>query len=384
MGKTLPTYVGNSILSGHKVWGVTFDGTNVTGTRLYDASGLIWTPSSTAGAGLDDFIAVNDGNSPFHIRKCIMQYDSTTKTTTYTFKDTDPTTYATLLTNKTGARMVAFPKFYYKRPDLWTFLVSNDPIDGFLPSPMHYKRPSVGVDKVLSDYVYVSEFMYNGNASQPGTPTGNLTVDQHRVKAASFGMRVMDIETKMMINILCAIKYNTLNAQYAIGNGVSNSTGQAESDWANCEFDGYKASKTDYTGIKMMGLIDWFGNGWTMVDNAFTTSNYIYINDSKIIDYNDVYNTAAGWTKTNISVNAGNATFNSLSNDPSYPFILAPAGTDSAGITGDAKWANSGEKNVIMFGGFPDPDPTREGMFAWGSAYGFTTTSATFCARYMV
>ena len=154
----------------------TFDGTNITGTRLYDASGLIWTPSCTAGAGLDDFILTNGGNSPFHIRKCIRQYDSTTKTETYTFKDTDQTTYATLLANKTGARMVAFPKFYYKRPDPWTFLVSVDPLDGFLPSPMHYKRPSVGADKVLVDYVYVSEFMYNGNASQPGTPKTNLSI----------------------------------------------------------------------------------------------------------------------------------------------------------------------------------------------------------------
>lgn len=109
-----------------------------------------------------------------------------------------------------------------------------------------------------------------------------------------------------------------------------------------------------------------------------------YVGNSVLSGHNDVYNTATGWIKTNISVAAGNATFNSLSNDSSFPFILAPAGTDSAGITGDAKWANSGEKNVIMFGGFSDPDPTREGMFAWGSAYGFTTYGTTFGARFII
>lgn len=90
----------------------------------------------------------------------------------YTFKDTDPSGYASLIASKTGARMIAFPKFYYKRPDPWTFLVSVDPLDGFLPSPMHYKRPTFGADKVMSDYVYVSEFMYgSGGISQPGQPT---------------------------------------------------------------------------------------------------------------------------------------------------------------------------------------------------------------------
>jgi len=136
-GETLPEYINNTTLSNHKVWGASFNGISSAGTRLYDAIDLRWTVSCIAAPGIDDFTMCNNGDSPFHIRKCVRQYDTTTKVETYTFKDTDPTGYATLVANKTGARMIAFPKFYYKRPDEWTFLVSNDPIDGFSPSPMH-------------------------------------------------------------------------------------------------------------------------------------------------------------------------------------------------------------------------------------------------------
>ena len=216
-GNTILDYISNTTLSGHKVWGVTFNGTSTAGIRLYDAIGLKWTVSSAAAAGIDDFTLTNNGNSPFHIRKCVRQYDTTTKTSTYTFKDTDPTGYASLIASKTGDRMIAFPKFYYKRPDEWTFLVSNDPIDGFLPSPMHFKRPALGMDKVMSDYVYVCEFNYSGVPSQPGTPTVNLTIKQFRDIATSNGMRLEDIETRMMVGMLSAIKYASFNSRSAVG-----------------------------------------------------------------------------------------------------------------------------------------------------------------------
>lgn len=62
-GQTAPTYINSATLSGHKVWGVTFDGTSSAGVRLYDAIGLNWTVSSAATAGIDDFTLCNNGDA---------------------------------------------------------------------------------------------------------------------------------------------------------------------------------------------------------------------------------------------------------------------------------------------------------------------------------
>jgi len=341
-------YVNNITLSNHKVWGVTFNfyGTSPIGIRLYDAVGLDWGASHIGYVGADDFIMTNNGDSPFHIRKCVREYDATSKTEKYTFKDTDPTGYAALVANKTGARMIAFPKFYYKRPQVSTFLVSNDPIDGFLPSPMHYKRPVSGGDKVMSDYVYVSEFMYgSGGASQPGTPIGGLTAASCRDVASSFGMRNEDIETRMMINILLMIKYANVTPWLLIGNGANeyqfgvgeSSWSMNESDW-DCEFDGYQTNLTSMLPIKCMGLIDWYGNRFEFIDNINSNNSGIYVTESKHIEpittYAELSATGSGWDNTGISVS--HSGFYSFENNAAYPYLLTPSNNTNGSLTIDA------------------------------------------------
>ena len=158
----LPTDITSAMLSSHKIYGVSFDGSSHVGIRLYDSVGLRWTPSSEAAAGIDDFKNL----APFNVKKCVTQYNSSTGKREVLAYEGD-TNYATLIANKTGDRMVEFPKFYYKRPNRWTWLVSPDYVQGFLPSPMHFRNGT------MHDVVRVSEYMLSTSGStvisQPGT-----------------------------------------------------------------------------------------------------------------------------------------------------------------------------------------------------------------------
>ena len=70
----LPSDVTSSMLSSHKIYGVSFDGSTHAGVRLYDSIGLNWTPSSEAKAGIDGFKDL----APFNVKKCVTQYNSST------------------------------------------------------------------------------------------------------------------------------------------------------------------------------------------------------------------------------------------------------------------------------------------------------------------
>lgn len=176
--------------------------------------------------------------------------------------------------------MIAFPKFYYKRPDEWTFLVSNDPIDGFYPSPMHYKRLTVGGDKVLSDYVYVSEFKYGIQISQPSDCIIGRPVSDYRSIAKTNGMRLIDIETRMMVNILAIIKYANLDTQNVIGIGLNDPHAKKIGITVNLMV----IVSLDSGHIKVMGLMDWYGIILEFTGNAMINQYRLYINDSKDVD----------------------------------------------------------------------------------------------------
>ena len=71
----------------------------------------------------------------FNVKKCITDYDASEAGKRKILAYEGDANYDSLKTDNTGDRMIEFPLGYYYRPDLWTFIVSPDPIDGFKPSP---------------------------------------------------------------------------------------------------------------------------------------------------------------------------------------------------------------------------------------------------------
>lgn len=255
---------------------------------------------------------------------------------------------------------------------------------------MHFKRPALGMDKVMSDYIYVCEFNYSGVPSQPGTPTGNLTIKQFRDIATSNGMRLEDIETRMMVGMLSTIKYASFNSRSAVGTTEYSEANQY--DWANCEFDGYKDTITNTTSIKVMGLIDWYGKVWEVLANAVTTDNTLYINECKDIDdFPAVANLATtGWVNTGnvIPAVASGCYFSRFHNNPTYPYLLTPSDTNGSidGIIGDAMWLGSYYQCVITGGRCGGSYGTnyRVGSFTFESIESTTIPGGSAGARFIV
>lgn len=373
--------------NGYKIYGVTFNGESSEGTRLYNAEGLRFTPSSNIEEGIDDFYAIED--SPFHTRKCIRVIID--GLVSYIFEDTDPEKYNELKKNRIGVRMVAFPKFYYKRRK-WIFLVSSEKVPGFEISPMHCKRETINGPLVEYDYVYVSEFMYNSNGdiSQPGYfPMTNIPMITFRQLAWYNGMYVEDLSTRMMITILAIIKYANLNVQSVIGNGRS------EGDNLARQYDGikghdgygYGTSKTDNSNIKVMDLADFYGNAWEFIEGCYTYKNKVYLNnDIKTIkaypnknDYEQL-----GWKSTDISIpNGRNTDFSSITYDINYPYVLAPSEPNGkVNPFGDKFFHYSGTCCLLAFGGCSWAGSSA-GLFCWDSDNRISFANVNMGARFI-
>ena len=146
-----------------KIYGVKFNagGAYNPGVGLYDAKNLNCQVSyidESAGRlviGQDDF---NIPGSPFDIKYVKTYYDPTTNKQVVYSVEGDADFYDYMNTRELedingqgpGQLWVRFPKFYYKRPGRNVWLVSSDPVEGFSPSPMHYRNGK------LYNYAYVS------------------------------------------------------------------------------------------------------------------------------------------------------------------------------------------------------------------------------------
>ena len=199
-------------------------------------------------------------------------------------------------------------------------------------------------------------------------------------------MRLEDIECRMMINILSIIKYFNLNSLNTIGTGINNSIDAVQNDWNNCEFDGYQTTMNTNASIKIMGLIDWYGNVWESVDNAMAYQNYLYINDSKgIVDFPSITDAATkGWINTgNVIPESSGSYFSKFHNNLNFPYLLTPStlGGDTKSPIGDSVWGSSTQNSVIV-GGVNSYNAC--GLFSFYSNCIITYDANWLGARYIV
>ena len=361
----LPIGVTNEMLSQHKIYGVSFDGISHKGVRLYDAEGLRWEPSSEAKAGTDDFKSLY----PFKIKKCVTQYDSTTSSRKVLAYEGD-SNYDSLISAKTGDRMVEFTKGYYKRPNQWTFLVSPDYIEGFKPLPMFEHG-----GKVLDSF-RISEYpIGSGYTSQPGrVPLTNVNIQGFRDGLRPKGQYLLDLAGYESVTMLAMIKYADLNSQYVNGYGCCSSNRvQTLGDSIQGD-DGYRSSITANSNIRVMGIEDFYGNCWKLLDGAFEYAGYVYTNSdlANISAWPTMNNyTQNGWVKTQATVASGgrDTSFKQFANASDAQWIFSPtvAGGDSTDPIGDCFWSNNDSTMRCVVLGGCSWDGLSDGFLYWGS-----------------
>ena len=361
----LPVGVTNEILSQHKIYGVSFDGISHKGVRLYDAEGLRWEPSSEAKAGTDDF----KGLYPFKIKKCVTQYDSTTSSRKVLAYEGD-SNYDSLISAKTGDRMVEFTKGYYKRPNQWTFLVSPDYIEGFKPLPMFEHG-----GKVLDSF-RISEYpIGSGYTSQPGrVPLTNVNIQGFRNGLRPKGQYLLDLAGYETVCMLAIIKYADLNSQYVNGYGCNSGEAVMTLGDSIKGDDGYRTSITANSNIRVMGIEDFYGNMWKLMEGVFEYQGKLYINDdiANIKEWPTINNyTQNGWKQTNATVASGGSgtVFKEFVNASDAQWIFSPktAGGNSTDPIGDNYWSsNDSTLRMVKLGGW-SLDGLSNGLLCWHS-----------------
>ena len=258
-----------SLANNVPMYGVKFDDILSPGVRLYDAENLNWTPSTASVAGTDDFATL----APFNVRECITKYNSSTGQNIVLAHKGD-SNWSSLVSAKTGKRMIEFPKFWYCRPSRYEFIVAPDYIPGFRPSPWHYRNG------VMRDVRRITK--YNIDTSY-GSQTGNTvqtsqTMDTFRSKLKSKGMYLMDFDAYFSIILLMLVKYASFDVQSAVGIGVTSSSAKAVNGLAGSVLglDGSPTSKTTSESVLTFGIENLFGNVYKFLDGIFWGTNGLY------------------------------------------------------------------------------------------------------------
>lgn len=93
-----------------------------------------------------------------------------------------------MLASGDGDRMIEFPKFWYKRPSRYEFIISSEYKEGFTPSPWHYRNGVMGDVRRITEFnvdtAYGSQTCNTVQVSQ--------SMDTFRTKLKANGMYIMD------------------------------------------------------------------------------------------------------------------------------------------------------------------------------------------------
>ena len=295
------------------------------GIRLYDSVGYRFVRGSEDTTETDSFTQNNA--APFAIKECITEYDSTSKTQRIINYSTDSNYAARLATGNYNV-MIEFPLFYYCRPSKYELRASEDLINGYLPSPMHYRNGTIYSKVLVTKYAVDSSYMSRSGQ----TPLTNTDISTMRTALANKGMYLMDYNTYMSLMMLMLIKYANLNVQSVIGNG----TYGADSIPTNgaCDNvlgkDGGNGLKSSTSSVVTLGIENLYGKLHHYIDGINYSASGFYINE-------DIESHA----DTSSYVLADNALTNDLTNKnvkelaykETYPWslhpILASSGTPS-------------------------------------------------------
>lgn len=228
---TLAAVVEDAVSGGMgNVLGVSFDGINAAGTRLYAAEGKTFSASTDAAAGTDDF-----KNLPVYAGYyALVKYNSTTQKAEIIAYEGTPEYDAYIAAGTEDFDVVRmFPKFYYKHTinadGSTEILLSPTEKTGFKPSPMHYRYNSTTQKWVMHDWIGITRYAWGydanatgGMASKKGLyPLTNTSEANFYTKAVSRGMRVFGAREFSALQMLGCVKYANQNWQSAVAAGYT-------------------------------------------------------------------------------------------------------------------------------------------------------------------
>ncbi|SJZ59250.1 hypothetical protein [Megasphaera cerevisiae] len=371
------------------IYGSSFDGVNYTGTRLYASSGLSWAPSTDAAAGTDQFT----GKSVWNGFDVLVKYDSassTAKIVAYegtsafdTYKNDD----------SYGADVFhMFPKGYFQRiatdsVGAETKLVSTKEYANFSPSPMHYRGG------VLHDYIGITKYGWcddgnGGICSRSGKPPKiSITENNFETLARAKGLRVGGINDVSWLQHIGCIKYNSLNWQNSVGQGVVNIYATGTATVTESGASRIIVSNTDAAKFSVGTLvhISSVGSGYWWPISAIAT--YDTSNMAITVTSGTTFNTTSGSTTIETSC------FESGGTDT----VLGQDGAVSAGTDGKRSILTMGIENfygndykllsgACRIGSNIYINPTPDTQYAWPSSdsdalsKGWVKYDGTYCS----
>ena len=301
------------------VYGVAFDGTNSAGERTYDANGMIWERSTNSVAGRDDFANL----PPFNVKECITQYNSGTgKREVLAYEGAS--NWNTLVTAKTGDRMIEIPCFWYARPSKYEFLIAPQAKAGFKPSPMHFRNG------ILYDTVRVTKYALNSSyVSQTGeSPRVNTNMNTFRTNLVAKGMYMMDYPTWCSLTMLSIVKYANMDVQNTVGQGASTGSAVITSGGADSVLglDGAAGDvSTTRLSVVTHGIENLYSNVWKYMDGLYEYNGNLYIKDveSMISDPANVSELQSTYDMipTGVILSASNSAIRDIAFDSSYDWM---------------------------------------------------------------
>lgn len=228
---TLAAVVEDAVSGGMgNVLGVSFDGINAAGTRLYAAEGKTFSASTDAAAGTDDF-----KNLPVYAGYyALVKYNPTSQKAEIIAYEGTPEYDAYIAAGTEDFDVVRmFPKFYYKHTinadGSTEILLSPTEKTGFKPSPMHYRYNATTQKWVMHDWIGITRYAWGydanatgGMASKKGLyPLTNTSEATFYTKAVSRGLRVFGAREFSALQMLGCVKYANQNWQSAVAAGYT-------------------------------------------------------------------------------------------------------------------------------------------------------------------
>lgn len=277
-----------------KVYGSRFSLAQSAGKRMLDAQGKNFTKATDLTAGTDDFKLI----APFNVYRAIVKYIDSKAQIVAREGDAN---FATYVANKDGDVYTMFPKYWYRRTqeangdEIWQ--VSPFKIAGFSPSPLHYRNG------VMHDWVGISSYQLGENGadaqSMPGLPLKvNIPWTSFNTIQRAKGLYVADYAASCHMQILGSIKYNNLNWQNVIGQGIGSTyTGDGSAA-------GDKATVSE-TGVKRIIVANACAAKFAIGDSVTLSTGTFFQSKITAIDVYDASNKA-------ITINTA-ATFNTTS-----------------------------------------------------------------------
>lgn len=273
-GKKAPAYLQKVFMMDHgeKKWGIKFNAGRTTGYRTYEAADLLWTPATNSTAGFDEF---REESPIFSPKLCLTKYDADAKKRVVVAYQGDAN-WADAVKAGGVDYMREFTPFYYSRPSTYEFIVSDQPFEGGKVAPMFMHHGNLCEKVRISAYNIGTDMM-----SRPGVACYvNDNLDAYRPKARAKGWYVLDYATWCSLSILGLVIVGCSNtagvAGYAINSGNVQNTGAGDGIHG---LTGFRTAVTTNEANKWLGIENFYGNIWKLLDGTFTYQADVYFKE---------------------------------------------------------------------------------------------------------